>query len=316
MTDGHHAALLRSARTLGVDRVAGDVSGALAEAGIDAMLAKGAAVTRLLYDDGTPRRYVDCDLLVRSRDVARAGAVLAGLGFARGHDVEEAVPAYDLHAQTWVRGTDRAHVDLHWTFVGFGAALDAVFDALWAGGERDWIGGRELVVPSAAATALLAALQLLRHGLAEHSKHRVDVERALERLGEETWREAARLAGELDAAHALGAALRLTTGGAELAARLGLPDDPLARALAGGTARSEHVRRLESIAGARGVAAKLHMLAWLAFPPRSYLAVVHPWARRGGVWLVLAHIVRPLVLAARAPADLNAWRRARKEAHG
>jgi hypothetical protein len=310
--EGTRAELLGSARCLGVDRVAGEVAGALGAEGVDSMLVKGAAVARLLYDDGAPRRYHDCDLLVRHADVPAADAVLERLGFERPHDEERGLPPDEVHAHTWVRRGDRAHVDLHWTFIGLG---EEPFDALRAGAEIEWIGGRDIAVPAAAATALIVTLQLLQHGQAGGGKHRRDVERALDRLDEAAWRDAAALAHELDADSRFGAGLRLASGGDAMAERLGLPDDPVARALASGSSADDAARWLERTAGTPGLRGKVRVLARLVFPRRSQLEFVHPSARRGGLRLAFIYALRPFRLAARTPTVLATWRRARKEAN-
>lgn len=308
--------MLASARSLGVDRVAGEVTAALEAAGVESLLVKGPAIAHLLYADGAPRPYADCDLLVRETDVPRAGRVLVSLGFARAGDEDRAVRADELHAHTWLRRRDRAEVDLHWRFVGVDADGDAVWRALADGARREWIGGREISVPSAAATALLVTLQLLQHGPEEGAKHKRDTERALALLDDGTWREAAGLARRLDAERAFGAGLRMAAGGAAVAARVGLPDDPLRRALASAPAEAGAATWVERLARTRGLRTRARLLARLVVPPRAYLELYHPAARRGRMRLALVYLTRPLALAARAPAVLLAWRRAHREARG
>jgi hypothetical protein len=308
--------LLRSARCLALDLAVSDVSGALADAGVDSMLIKGAATARLLYRDGAPRHYSDGDLLVRRADVAQAEAVLERQGFGRAYDEESCVPADQLHAHLWLRRRDRAGIDLHWTLMGVGASPDATFDELWSEAGREHIGGRELAVPSPGATVLLATFQLLAHGREHGAKRRVDVERALTHMDLETWHDAARIARSLDGAATFGAGLRLATGGHEMAERLGLPDDKLARNLADQSSGIYAARWFDRVASAPGLRGKVRLLLWLVFPPRSYLVFVHPSARRGGLRLALIYALRPLRLLARAPGVIATWRRAHREAHG
>jgi len=308
--------LLRSARCLGVDRALGDAAGALDAGGIDSMLIKGAATARLLYSDGAPRHYSDGDLLVRRADVERAERVLAAQGFERAYDEDECMAGEELHAHLWVRARDRAGIDLHWTLTGFGATSDAVFDLLWDEAGRERIGGREMAVPSPGATVVTAVLQLLAHGREHGAKRCRDVERALIRLDLAAWRDAARIARELGGAPAFGAGLRLATGGEEMAERLALPDDPLARTMAGRPTGVYATRWFERVARAPGVRGKARLLLWLVFPPRAYLEFVNPRARRGGLRLALIYVLRPLRLLARAPRVLATWRRAHREAHG
>src|SRR4051794_21744115 len=109
-------ALMATARSLSIDRVAAEVIAALAERGVDSMLVKGPATARALYAGGAARSYGDCDVLVSEEDVPAAGAVLADLGFAHLFDEDAGIARELLHGHTWVRPRDRATVDLHWTF--------------------------------------------------------------------------------------------------------------------------------------------------------------------------------------------------------
>jgi hypothetical protein len=108
----------------------------------------------------------------------------------------------------------------------------------------------------------------------------------------------------------------MAPGGAAMAERLGAPDDAVGRALSGGSASEQAAEMLEIIARRPGVAAKLRLLAWLLVPPRAYLEMLHPWARRGGLRLAAVYVLRPFHLARRAPATLRTWQRARRTAHG
>ena len=316
MIQAREITLLRSARCLGVDRAVGDAAGALEAAGVDSMLIKGAATARLLYGDGTPRHYSDGDVLVRRTDVDLAEAVLAAQGFERAYDEDACMAGDELHAHLWVRARDRTGIDLHWTLLGFGASPDAVFDLLWKEAGIEWVGGRELAVPSPAATVVTAVFQLLDHGREHGARRRRDVERALNRLDFAAWSDAARIARELGGASAFGAGLRLATGGEAMADRLELPDDPLARTMAGQPAGVYATRWFERVARAPGIRGKARLLLWLVFPPRAYLEFVNPAARRGGPRLALIYALRPLRLLARAPRVLATWRRAHREAHG
>jgi hypothetical protein len=87
------------------------------------------------------------------------------------------------------------------------------------------------------------------------------------------------------------------------------------RALAGGLGATGAALTLEAIARRRGVAAKARVLARLLLPPRAYLEMLHPSARRGGLRLAALYAWRPVRLAVRAPATLVAWRRARSAAN-
>jgi hypothetical protein len=171
-------ALTATARSLSIDRVAAEVTAALEASGVDCMLVKGAAVARALYADGGRRTYVDCDLLVRERDVPTADAVLASLGFQHPNDEDAGVLAEMLHSHTWMRPRDGAYVDLHWTFAAIPAPPERVFEALFAHARVARVGGGEMRLADPASTALLPALQLVQHGSVDGIKFAADVERA------------------------------------------------------------------------------------------------------------------------------------------
>ena len=304
--------LLQCARSLAVDRAAGEVAGALQAAGTDVMLVKGAAVTRLLYDDGAPRAYSDCDLLVRRSDLDRAGSVLIELGFERRFAEERFLPADQLHAQSWHREADRASVDLHWTFIGCDAGPEAVFAALWDAARRARVGGTDIAVPSPAASVVLASLQLLVHGPSEGAKHRVDVERAIDRVDDETWLAAADLARRVGAEPAFGAGLRLAAGGMALAARLGLPDAPHARGIAQAPTDGWAVKQVDRVSRTPGLAAKARLLIRYVVPPRSYIEFVNHSVDLSRTRIAVIYLWRPFRLALRAPRVLWVWRNARR----
>lgn len=316
MTVANRPALMATARSLSIDRVAAEAATALAGRGVDCMLVKGAVAANALYADGGVRPYGDCDLLVREADIEAAGAALRSSGFDLPADENAALIPEFQHSHTWTRTSDRATVELHWTFIGADAPPNRLWRALRARATTMRVGGHDLAVADTATTALLAAMQLLQHGPDEGAKFRADVERAIRLLDAEQWHAAADLAGTIGAAGAFGAGLRLAPGGRELAGRLGVPDDAAARAFSGGPPAAEAARALELVMRRDGIAAKLRLLLWLLAPPPAYLEMIHPAARRGRMHLVAAYALRPLDLLWRAPATLAAWRRARSGAGG
>ena len=85
---------------------------AVASAGIDVLVVKGASLAYDLYAEPWLRPREDTDVMVRPEDVARTGAVLAAAGY-------RAVPRPSgtlvAHQQLYVRSSpSRDAVDLHW----------------------------------------------------------------------------------------------------------------------------------------------------------------------------------------------------------
>jgi len=103
------AVFVDEARTAG-DR---DVIAAFADAGIEALVFKGAALAHRHYPEPWLRPRVDADLLIRARDRERAAAVCEHLGCVRAvrPDGEYATHQFTYHIV--VRGV-RLEYDIHW----------------------------------------------------------------------------------------------------------------------------------------------------------------------------------------------------------
>jgi hypothetical protein len=296
---------LGAAQALAQDRVTAEVLGALADAGVPAVLLKGPALARWLYADGAERRYGDTDVLVPAARRDDAAAVLAALGFAARLKPSDVARA--LHAHPWRRERDGAVVDLHVTIAGMQAPPDAVFAALPT--EPLTVGGRDVPALAPGARALHVALHAAHDGV-DGGKPLRDLERAVGQLDRDVWREAAALARVVEAEEALGAGLRLAPDGAAIADALGVTRaQSTERRLLAASAPREALT-VEQLASTRGAAARARIVLNRVVPPPSYLRFRHPLARRGPAGLVLAYLWRPVSLALRAPRAISAWRRA------
>jgi len=126
----HHDAMSWS---LTVERAAVQICAALDESGIDAVILKGSAFAHRFYDDPGWRPFSDLDLLVRTADLVRAGAVLEKHGVAR--TLPEPRPGFDARFGTGAvhRRADGLEVDLHRTLVkgpfGLWMRPEELFDA-------------------------------------------------------------------------------------------------------------------------------------------------------------------------------------------
>jgi len=290
--------------------MAADVVSALRDAGIESILLKGASFDRWLYDPDAPRIYSDVDLLIDRRELHRVAAVLSEIGFAQPQ--AELRPTHTDHATVWRREPDRLEVDLHHRMVGVPAAVDA-WQVLPSETETMQIGGRELRVLNPAARAVHIALHAAEHGV-QGEKSLFDLERALQRLPEPTWRSAAAVAARLEATEAFAAGLRLLPEGGALALRLGLPEDRSVETVMWNQSVPYSSWFVNRLANTPGVAAKLRLLARRVAPEPEFMRAWYPVARRGPIGLALSYGWRLLWLAAHVAPAVAAWLRARREA--
>jgi hypothetical protein len=295
-------------RVLLLDVVAADVIGELSARGIRSLLMKGPSVANWLYDDGELRAYVDVDLLVDPGQLAAAGSVLTECGFEPGVGWN-----LDQHAENWVRRRDGAGVDLHWRILGIGSDPRRAWESLSSTAEQLRVARTEVEALGIPARALHLALHAARNGREQEQSMR-DLMRGLARLDEDTWRAAAALADELDAAEPMAVGLRLVPEGRVLADRLGLPSEVSARWALSARTPPPWSQRLYEIGAAPGVRAKARALTAGLVPPASYVRERYRWARTGRWALVLAYAVRLISGLRHLPAAIRALRRARAEA--
>jgi Uncharacterised nucleotidyltransferase len=313
------------ARRLSVDALAAEVVDSLEAIGVRAVLLKGPAVASWLYAPGE-RTYSDVDLMVAGGDLAHAHAVLVERGF--GPVVSyDAVPAPSLdptaglwdelgcHAITYHRAEGMpGWVDLHRTLWSTPAT---VWNVLSDRTDRLHVGGRELEVPVLAGRALIVALHALQHWVANPDappagKALEDLRRAVTGADLALWRETALMAASIGAEIQLAGALRLVSGGQELAARLGLPvgeaADAATRALL-----VMRVSRYERLALTTDLRARVRLVTRALFPSRVLIRLCYPRARRGRVGLAIAYASWLSMVIRRAPSGIRAWHDARAD---
>jgi hypothetical protein len=301
------------AANLRVDSVTAEVVRAFFAAGIESRLLKGASIARWLYSPVDPRSYADCDLLVRPADLDAARATLVSLGFAP--EVDEArMPAWwREHAVAWLRPGDSAAVDIHRTLPGLGTTDEQAWEILAGPCERIPVGGADVETLAAPARVLHVSLHAAQHGPEWGGAVAADLDRALERVDEATWRSAAELATRVDATAAFATGLRLNPKGAELADRLELPHrQPTDVTLRVGGAPPVALG-FEQLAQAGGPLARLRVLARKIVPPPTFIRRWYPPAASSRRGLVVGYLWRPLWLLGHAPAGLRAWLRARRQ---
>ncbi len=297
-------------RNVAIDRLAADVATAFAAAGIETLVLKGPVLAAWLYP-GEVRPYGDADLMVAPGDWAGAVAILHRLGFSD-HLGPMAHPRMESFASTaFLRGEHKEdNLDLHCTLHGLDADPDRIWSCFAGSAEVLAIGGAELRVPGRAALALHVGLHAAHHA---EGKALEDLRRAIAVAGEDVWREALELAGELEGTPTFASGLRLIPEGAELARRLEIDDS---------VRSTRHDIRFEQVPTAEGIDALLQpgisikqralTVAGEFFPRPEFMRWWTPLARRGPLGLVLSYPWRWLRLLAQAPRGLLAVRRARR----
>jgi hypothetical protein len=306
----HPILRLAAVRNLLIDRLAGEIAGAFAAAGIDTLVLKGPVLAAWLYP-GEVRPYGDADLLVSPADWDRAVALLEQLGFSD-HLGPMAHPRMEsMRSTAFLRGED--NVDLHGALHGLDADPAAIWAAFREGAQRQAIGDAELLTPRRAPLVLHVALHASHHG---EGKALEDLRRALAAAGDDTWREALALALALDGVAAFASGLRLIPEGEAMAQRLGVEHERAVRY----ELRREDVPTAEAldalfapgVSGRTRVATIAHELA----PRAEFMRWWTPLARRGRLGLLLSYPWRWLWLAAHAPRGALAVVRARRRLRG
>ena len=167
------------------------------------------------------------------------------------------------------REVDAVCVDLHRTLPGVGVEPDSAWRTPSATTETLEVGRYPARTLSQPARALLIALHAAHHGGLANSSD--DLERAVDRLENSMWAEAARLADEVGATDAFSAGLRLLPEGAALARRLDLPANRSVQV-------ALHVGRpppvalgFEQLARAGGPWARAKVLARKFVPPPGFM---------------------------------------------
>jgi hypothetical protein len=273
---------------LALDAVTAEVADDLERAGISVVLLKGPTISRWLYDAPNERPYDDIDVLVRERELSAAEVVLRRGGFRFVHD--------DWHGRIWLRGP--INVDLHRRIVGLGAGPDRVFEVVLGSSERFQLGRGSIRMPSAGVRALLVALHAAQHG--PDLPHPLeDLRRAISRLPEQTWQEAAALATQFEARDAFATGLDLLPEGASLRGRLGFDPHPW-------TGVPEVTTGLLRFAATPGARSKASLLVREVFPTRDYLRAHYGLARRGRAGLLATRAWRPFALLLRLGPALSA----------
>src|SRR4051794_6518608 len=97
------------------------------DASIPSMVVKGPVIATWLYSGEAPRLYGDTDLLLRKSDWERASKLMEKLGFEDELGPLEQPRMESGEGYPWMRRSDGAGVDLHYTLYGVGADPEDVW---------------------------------------------------------------------------------------------------------------------------------------------------------------------------------------------
>jgi len=133
--------------------------GALADAGIDAVLLKGAALARFTYEDAALRPFADLDLLVRPADVQAVAGVMRAAGYAA------VGPALRTHAYEHCYFTpswSKLPVDVHWQYAEPFHAIELDYGAVFARASRAAVGAAAALVPAPEDLLVASSVEVVR----------------------------------------------------------------------------------------------------------------------------------------------------------
>ncbi|MGH9029042.1 MAG: lasso peptide biosynthesis B2 protein [Acidimicrobiales bacterium] len=303
--------------SLARDQLAASTLRSFREAGVPALLLKGAGFARWLYPEGTIRLSTDVDLLVDPARLRQAESVLRDHGW-------EPYLYPSVHARSWQKPGVHWTIDLHHSFHHVTVPHERCWELLSEDAEPVAVAGEVVSMPSKDAMATLLAL----HAVAQGSGARVQEELALALRTQDTdvWANAAKLADALGALDAFSVSLRGCREGAALADSLGLvglvglvglagrldsgnnPGPGRSRSTMGGFIRLNDARKPAEL---------LRLAVRELVPGPRQMRWRYPRLagdeKLGGVGLGLAYVWRPLEIAFRAPRGWLDWRRLRKE---
>jgi hypothetical protein len=141
-------AVQSAAQSLQTEAELRTVLGAFRRDRIGVVVLKGAHLGPLVYGSFALRTMCDLDVLVRREDLARATAVLSGLGYAPQYYGVEAVDYAQHHHLRPMARDDRLKVEVHWSIAPPDAPFAIDLEGLWARARSAPIAGVDVLVLS------------------------------------------------------------------------------------------------------------------------------------------------------------------------
>ena len=275
---------------------------ALAAAGIDALLMKGAALAYMIYDAPHLRVRVDTDLLIRREQLEAAERVLAAQGWWRPPESDFELAAAQRHYEKPAPASRRLHLDVHWRIANPRTFSDALsFDEIGVRAVPVPALGRAARTPGMVDALFLACLHRVAHHDDEvdllwlwdiHllvSRLSADDEAAFVALAVRTAMMSVCVRGLELAASAFATQAAATMASRLRAAGDGRPE-PASRFLDGARPIATLRADLSSVSGWR---TGLRLLGERVVPSRQYMRALYPRWPRALLWLAyLDRLVR------------------------
>jgi hypothetical protein len=162
------------------------ILGVLTEAGIDVIPLKGIHLAELVYKNRALRTIGDADLLIKTGDIAAAGAVMRALGFTQEQTPSlEATREVEHHLPPFKKAGNFT-VEIHWN-IGI-PYLGTVVDEqkLWKRSQKAKIAGVEVKILSPADLLLHLCFHMsVHHVFRWHLRALFDISETIERSGKE-----------------------------------------------------------------------------------------------------------------------------------
>ena len=134
--------------------------------GVPLLAYKGPALARQAFGDIALRRFVDLDVIVRRRDVKRAGELLQTLGYAKPEGLTESHEQFLLRRQhnlAYTSDGGRMIVELHWEVAPAHFAAVPIGEAVWERATTVRLFGTDVRCPSPEDLLLALAVHGTKH---------------------------------------------------------------------------------------------------------------------------------------------------------
>jgi hypothetical protein len=203
-------------------------------------------------------------------------------------------------------------VDLHRAIWGFGCSPEVAWAVI--GETTDWleIAGSTAEVPAEPAQALILAVHALKHG--RPARWSLELERAIDRIDDSVWWEAAKVAARVDALGPFTVGLQTIPSGRTLVDRLGLSAVANAATHLRALGFAQGSLTLLHVANTVGTRARLSLIMAKLGPSPAFMRYQYPLARRGRIGLTAAYFWRFVSMCRQTPAGLRSLRAAQARA--
>jgi hypothetical protein len=302
------SALATAAHCVWMEVAAGAAWSELSAAGIPAILLKGPAIARWLYEDEL-RLSCDVDLLVSPAQFGAAKTALSACGYeARlpGSPACEVGPNSEE-----LLGANGICIDLHHRLIGVPDPPQRCWQVLCHHTVPfDLAGGAQVDVLDLAARTMHLALHAAQDGPVDR-KAMADLQRGLAKVPIQDWEDAAHVAQELGALDAFAAGLQLVDGGRRLLERLELAGHDSVELVLRTTSAPQESLFFVRLGETASPSRKASLIARKLWPTATFMRSNYPTARGGPLGLLASRLSRMVTLIPRGAPAFLAWWQAR-----